>query len=215
MKRYLIPVIAVLMVLAVAWAAFGQTEERARQRESTRQRFRDMSEEEREQFRAQMRERGGRGGFMSPEEQEKAIKVIEAELAKLRAAQITPPEGGFQNLSEDERTQLREKMAKVRQERRQALQNIIAQVASLQGRGQPAAQGEQYIIVNVGDLKPIQAAAKKEKAEETAQLLENLIARGSGRGFGGGPEARQRPQREAPEERQPADRGGAGRQRNR
>lgn len=194
MKKYLIPIVAVLVVLAATWAAFGQAEERTRQRESMRQRMQNMSEEEKEQFRAQMRERGGRGGFMSQEEQEKAIKVIEGELAKLKAAQITRPEGGFQDLSEDERAKLREKMTKVRQERQQALQNIIAQVAMLQGRGQPAAQGEQYIIVNVGDLKPIQAAAKKEKAEETAQLLENLIARGSGRGFGGGQGTRQRPQ---------------------
>jgi len=218
MKRYLIPIVAVLMVLAVTWAAFGQAEERAKQRESMRQRFQNMSEAEREQFRAQMRERGGRGGFISPEDQEKAIKAIEAQLAKLKAAQITRPEGGFQNLSEDERAKLREKMTKVRQERQQALQTIIAQVAMLQGRGQPATEGEQYIIVNVGDLKPIQAAAKKEKAEETAQLLDRLIARGSGRGPGGRPGAGQRPQGGqlgGRGTRTPGGQEGSGRQRNR
>jgi peroxiredoxin len=177
MKRYLIPIVAVVLVLAVAWAAFGQAEERARQRESMRQRFQNMSEAEREKFRAQMRERGGRGGFMNPEEQQKAIKAIEAQLAKLKAAQITRPEGGFQNLSEDERTKLREKIMKVRQERQKALQTIIAHVARLQGRRQPAAEAGQYIILNVGDLKPIQASAVKEKAKETAQLLDRLIAR--------------------------------------
>ncbi|MFZ2149481.1 MAG: hypothetical protein WAV28_19900 [Sedimentisphaerales bacterium] len=197
MKKYLISAVAILVVLALAWAAFGQAEERASQRESMRQRFQNMSEQEREQFRAQMRERGGRGGFMSPEEQEKAIKAIEEQLAKLKAApQIAPPEGGFQNLSEDERANLREKMTKARQERQTILQTIIAQVARLQGRMQPAEEAGQYIILNVGDLKPIQDSAVKEKAKETAQLLERLIARGSGqRGPGGRqPGSGQRPE---------------------
>ena len=231
MKRYLIPIVAVLLVLAVTLVAFGQQERRGgrqnlseEERAKMRERFQNMSEEERAKFRAEMRERGGRGGgaFMSPEDQQKAIKAIEAQLAKLKAApQIAPPEGGLQDLSEDERAKLREKMTKVRQERQQALQTIIAQVAMLQGRGQPAAGGGQYLIINVGDLKPIQAAAVKEKAKETAQLLDRLIARGSGRGFGGrAPGAGQRPQggqrgTRTPGSRAPGGQEGAGRQRNR
>ncbi|HUU15905.1 MAG TPA: hypothetical protein VMW72_02050 [Sedimentisphaerales bacterium] len=226
MKRYLIPIVAVLVVLAVTLVAFGQQERRGgrqnlseEERAKMRERFQNMSEEERAKFRAQRGGFGG-GGFMSPEDQQKAIKVIEAQLAKLKAApQIAPPEGGFQNLSEDERAKLREKMTKVRQERQQALQTIIAQVAMLQGRGQPAAGGGQYLIINVGDLKPIQAAAVKEKAKETAQLLESLIAGGRGRGGPGGraPGAGQRPQggQRAPRgPRAPGGQEGAGRQRN-
>ena len=224
MKRYLIPTVAVLLVLAVAWAAFAQQERRGgrqnlseEQRAKMRERFQNMSEEERAKFRAQ-RGGSGRGGFMSPEDQQKAIKAIEGELAKLKAAQYTRPEGGFQNLSEDERAKLREKMTKVRQERQKALQTIIAQVARLQGRRAPAAGGGQYLIVNVGDLKPIQAAAVKEKAKETIQLLERLIARGSGRGFGGRPGTGQRPQGGQRGTRTPRTPGGqesSGRQRNR
>ncbi len=193
MKRSLIPTITILLVFAVTWAAFGQADERARRREEMRQRFQNMSEEEREKFRAEMRQRGGfrRGGFMNPEVQEQAIKTIEEQLAKLKAAKITRPEGGFQNLSEEERTKFRENM----RTRQQALQTIIAQVAMLQGRGQRPAEGGQFILINTGDLKPIQEAAKKEKAEETTQLLQRLIARGSGRGFGGrGPGSGPRPQ---------------------
>ncbi len=229
MKKYLIPIVAVLLVLAVTWAAFGQAERRGgrqnlseEERAKMRQRFQNMSEEEREQFRAQMRERGGRGGFISPEDQEKAIKAIEAQLAKLKATQITRPEGGFQNLSEDERAQLREKMTKVRQERQQALQTIIAQVARLQGRREPepAPEGAQYLIISTSDLKPIQDSAVKEKAKETAQLLEGLIARGSGRMGPGGraPGAGQRPQggqRGGRESRTPGGQEGSSRQRNR
>jgi len=143
MKRYLIPTVAVLLVLAVAWAAFwpggtrgGRQNLSEEERAKMRERFQNMSEEERAKFRAQ-RGGSGRGGFMSPEDQQKAIKAIEGELAKLKAAQYTRPEGGFQNLSEDERAKLREKMTKVRQVQQQALQAIIAQVARLQGRGDP------------------------------------------------------------------------------
>ncbi len=90
MKRYLISIVVVLAVLVTAWAAFGQQQGRTRQRQQTegmrqrfenmseeerakmRERFQNMSEEEREKFRAQMRSRGGfgRGGFMGPEDQQ-------------------------------------------------------------------------------------------------------------------------------------------------
>ncbi len=185
-----------------------------------RERFQNMSEEERKKMRERMGG-GRRAGFIGREDQEKAIKTIEAQLAKLKATQTTRPSGGFRDLSEDERAKLREKMTKVFQDRQKALQTIIAQVARLQGRRQPAAEGTRYLIVNTNDLKPIQAAAAKEKAKETTQLLERLIARGSGRrGFGGGrpPGARQRPQggqRGPRGTRPPGDREGAGRQRNR
>ncbi len=238
MKRYLIPIIAVMMILAVTLVAFGQQERRGggrgtegrrniseEERAKMRERFQNMSEEEREKFRSQMRSRGGsgRGGFMGPEDQEKAIKTIEAQLAKLKAAKFTRPQGGYQDLSEEERAKLREKMTKVFQDRQSALQTIIAQVARLQGRRGPAREGAQYLILSTSDLKPIQAAATKEKAKETAKLLQSLIARGSGRrGFGGGrpPGAGQRPQGGQRERggrgtRTPGDQEGAGRQRNR
>ncbi len=185
-----------------------------------RERFQNMSEEERAKFREQMRSRGGsgRGGFIGRQDQEKAIKAIEEALVKVKAAaQVQMPQGGFQDMSEEERNTLRTAFT----DRSTALNAIIAQVAALQGRRQPAAEGARYLIINVGDLKPIQAAAVKEKAKETAKLLQSLIARGSGRrGFGGGrpPGAGQRPQggqRGPRGTRAPGDREGAGRQRNR
>ena len=227
MKRYLIPIVAVVVVLAVALVAFAQAERgggrqtlSAEERAKMRERFQNMSEAEREKFRAQMRERfsSGRGGFMGREGQLEAIKAIEAQLAKLKAAQTTRPAGGFRDLPEDERAKLIEKMMKVRQGRQQALQTIIAQVARLQGRRQPAAEGAQYIIVNVSDLKPIQAAAVKEKAKETAQLLQRLIARGSGRrGFGGRMPGSRTPGSRTPGGRTPGSRtpGGQGAQADR
>jgi len=220
MKKYLISTVAVVVVLAMVWAAFGQQERRGgrqnlseEERTKMRERFQNMSEEERAKFREQMRSRfgSGRGGSMGREGQLEAIKVIEAQLAKLKAAQTTRPTGGFRDLPEDERAKIMEKYRKVRQERQQALQTIIAQVARLQGRRGPAPEGAQYLIISTSDLKPIQDSAVKEKAKETAQLLQRLIARGSGRrGFGGRP-----PGSRTPGSRTPGGQEGAGRQRNR
>ena len=188
MKKYAIPVV-VLAVIALTWSAFGQAQDRASQRE----RFQNMSEEERAKFRQQMAARGGgsRRTRMSPEDQQKAIKVIEAQLAKLKAAaQIKMPEGGFRDLSAEDRNKL---MTAFR-DRRTALQAIVTQVALLEGRSQPTEEGARFIIINTADLKPIQEAATKEKAEETGKLLQRLAGRG--RGFGGGrrPGSGQRPQ---------------------
>ena len=118
---------------------------------------------------------------MSREDQEKAIKTIEEQVAKLKAAtQVQMPEGGFQDLSEEQRNKIRQSFT----DRRTALQAIVAQVAQLQGRRQPEGEGAQFMIINTADLKPIVEAAEKEKAKETAQLLARLAGRG--RGFGGG-----------------------------
>ncbi len=187
MKKYAIPVVVVLAVLAVTWSAFGQAQDRAAMRE----RFQNMSEEERAKFREQMRARGGgaRRSRMSPEDQQKAIKAIEAALAKVKAAaQVQMPQGGFQDLSDEERNKIRTAFT----DRRTALQAIVAQVALLEGRRQPEGEGARFMIINTSDLRPIQEAATKEKAEETGRLLQGLIARG--RGFGGRPGGGGRPQ---------------------
>ena len=179
MKRYAIPIVVILAVLAVAWSAFAQAQGQAGQREAMRERFQNMSEEERAKFRERMSSRGMRTTRMSPEDQAKAIKAIEEQVAKLKAAaQIKMPEGGFQDLSEEQRNKLRQSST----DRRTALQAIVAQVAALQGRRQPEAEGAQFMIISTADLKPIQEAATKEKAEETGKLLARLAGRG--RGFG-------------------------------
>lgn len=189
MKRYAIPVVVILAVLAVTLSAFAQAQNRA----SMRERMQNMSEEERAKFREQMRARGGgaRRARLSPEDQQKAIKAIEEQLVKLKAAaQIQVPQGGFADLSEEERNKIRTAFT----DRRTALQAIVAQVALLEGRSQPEGENARFMIVNTADLAPIQAAATKEKAEETSKLIQGLIARGSGRGFGGRPGGQRRPQ---------------------
>jgi hypothetical protein len=119
---------------------------------------------------------------MSQEDQEKAVKEIEQQVAKLKAAiRVERPQGGFRDLPEEERNKIRQSF----RDRRAALQTIVAQVAALEGRRQPEAEDARFIIINTADLKPIQEMAEKEKAKETAQLLARMASRGSGRGFGG------------------------------
>jgi len=171
MKKHLIATVAALLVLVVVIAAVGQPERAGR----------------------------GRGGRMSREARLEAIKTIEAQLAKLKAEPEFPrPEGGFQNLSEEERTKFIEKMRAARQERQKVIDVIVAQVAGIQGRRPPEAEGAKFVIVNTADLKPIQESAVKEKATETAQLLERLVARATGQGRFGGrrPGSGERPQRQ-------------------
>ena len=178
MKKYAIPAVILMVVLALVMVSYGQ----AQNRQNMRDRFQNMSEEERAKFREQMRSRGF-GGRISREDQEKAIKAIEEQVAKLKAAsQVQMPQGGFQDLSEEERNKFRQGMT----DRRTALQTIIAQVAALEGRRAPeGAEDARFIIINTADLKPIQEMAEKEEAKETSQLLARMASRGSSRGFGG------------------------------
>jgi hypothetical protein len=177
MKKYAIPAVILLAILALVMVSFGQPQDR----EAMRERWQNMSEEERAAFRERMRERGF-GARLSREDQEKAVKTLEEQVAKLKAAvQVERPQGGFQSLSEEERNKLRQSFT----DRRNALQAIIIQVAALQGRRQPEAEDARFMIINTVDLKPIQEMAEKEKAKETSELLARMASRGSGRFFGG------------------------------
>ncbi len=165
-----------------------------------REKWQSMSEEEREKFRAQMREKWEkiseeekgklnirmRERFGSRREQQlEAIKAIEEQLGKLKArieATASNEQRPFQELSDEERTKLRESFSKAREGRRSALKTIMAQIAILQGKTPPA-EDEELIIVSTGKLKAIRELALKEKAMETAGRLE-MIGRGP-RGFGG------------------------------
>jgi peroxiredoxin len=230
MKRHLISTVVVLAVLMVAWTAFGQGERRTRQRqqsENMRQRFENMSEEEREKFRAEMRKRRERWEQMSEEEREKfrgemrkrsgpmpwrlgreeqlkAIEIIQEQAAKLKAAieATRRPEGRrrSQELSEEERAKLRERFAEASKQRQSAIKAIEEQLAKLRGPTPPRAEPPG----SIRELRAIRELALKEEAEETAERLAKLIARyqresgGRPREPGQKPQKRQRPPRERP-----------------
>ena len=141
MKRYLISFITVLMVLTLARGVFAREEENPgqrvlQQRENIRQRFQNMSEEEREKFwaemqqrreqfmnmseeerkkfRAEMQQRFGGPVILSREQQLKAISEIEKQVAILKAAvqrTISEDRGQIQDLSEEEQTKFKKIMA--------------------------------------------------------------------------------------------------------
>jgi len=147
MKRYLISAVVVLLVLALAWVAFGQEQsERA-------QRF------------AQYRQA-----------QTKAIELIQEQAAKLKTALEESTRRDWSNwrdLSEEERAKLRERFMKMRQERQQALAVIEQQVVRLKGPRQLSTEHEE----SIAELQAIHELAVKEKATETAKHVEELIAK--------------------------------------
>ncbi|MBN1805793.1 MAG: redoxin domain-containing protein [Sedimentisphaerales bacterium] len=164
MNRYLISIITLLTVLAITPVTFAQEEETPGQRvlrqrdnmgrriqdmseaerekflaeiQTRREQYQNMSEEEKEKFGAEMRQRFGGRYSISREEQLKAISEIEKQIAKLKTAVLSiesPDREQYRDLSEQERTKLREKMAKINQERLSAISAIENQIAKLKGR---------------------------------------------------------------------------------
>ncbi len=198
MNRYLISIITILTILALTPITFAQDEETPgqrvlRQRENMRQRyenmsaaerekfraemrktredFMNMSEEEKAKFRAEMQQRFGGRVRMSREEQLKAISEIEKQLAKLKAvvSSIEPPDRErYRDLSEEERTKLREKMAKANQERLSAISAIEMQIARLKGRGRVQRSTQQRIASRPDrpQRQPTQSSGKRAPSFE-------------------------------------------------
>jgi len=145
MKRYLISTVVVLVVLTMAWIAFGQQQSERSERFA---RYRQA--------------------------QQKAIKAIQEQVEKLKAGTEETSRrdrGSWQELSEDERTKLRERYSKMREERLKVLAAIEQQVTILKGRRQLEAEHEE----SIGELQAIRKLAVEEKAEETAKRLMQLI----------------------------------------
>lgn len=242
MKKYMTAMVVVLTVLALAWTASGQRgarqaqrrgqgrggfpgfqmlspeeaaklrerwpnmseEEKAKLRAQWRERWQNMSDEEKEKFRAQMRERFAGRRALGREGQLEAIAAIEEQVAKLKAAvesMSRPDREQYRQLSEEERNKLREKMRQTMRERREAIAAIEQQLATLKGPRQTGArQG-----ASIGELKSVHDLAVKENAEQTAERLEKLITR-----YQRAPEARsqqrgqRRPARDGPRRDRPA-----------
>jgi len=222
MKRYLVLIAIVSAVLITAFNAFGQDDEKAgqtEQRQNMRERFRNMSPEEREKFRAEMEERrkqfenmsdedraklreqmrerdGSRPVGASRDEQIKAIKAIEAQVAKLKTAvEVGIPEdrSKLRELSQEDRTKLREKMMAAMRERQTAIRAIEQELAKLRGPSRPETVSE----ARLSELRAIHKLAVNEKATQTADRLDKLIM-----GIQRGSVSRERPQIREPREGQ-------------
>jgi len=238
MKKRLISIAVVLVALTVAWtvyAAEGGAERirrggfggmSAEERTAMRERFQNMSEDERQKYRedmrarfenmseedrAQMRQRFGGRTRLSREDQLKAITAMQGQLAKLKAgieSSSARTGANFRDLSEEERTKLREQMTKARTDRDAAITALRAELDKL---SPPRATPEQMEALR--ELRAISDLATKEKAVETTKRLAALIQKqaqqlsslrggrrpgttGEGRQRGAGEGASRRPARE-------------------
>lgn len=175
MKRYLISMTVVLAVLLAAWTVFGQEAGKGTPAgEGAKEKgFRpaDVNRPTTPEGR-QVRPRG-----MMREDQLKVIAAMEEQVAKLKALIETQPGpeefAKMKELSEEERTKLREKFAKAREGRQRAIEAIEQNIAQLRGE-RPRAEERQQLI---DELQAIRDLARQEKAEGTAKRLEQLIDR--------------------------------------
>lgn len=178
MKRYVILIGVVLTFLLVGWAAFGQEEEKPRQRSINRQSLLNMSPEQRRQFQAQMRQRRGSSNFRTDQgEQLKAIEAIQEQLVKYKTAlQNVNREAllNYEKLSEEEKTKLTQTMTKSAYERKQALAIIEEKLPVIRGtQRRPGTEP----LMPIPELKSIHQLAIREKAKQTAERLDRMIKR--------------------------------------
>jgi len=150
MKKHLISAVAILAVLVMTWAAFGQ-----------------QDQDERRQRRARMREAQGA-----------AIEAIQDQAAKIKSsfeesARARGDRSSWQDLSEDERAERRERFMKMREEQQKAIEVIEQQIVLLKGPRQLRTEHE----ASIEQLQAIQALAVKEQAKETAKHVEEMIAK--------------------------------------
>jgi len=203
MKHRIFAVAVVLVALVVAWSVFAEEGSAtsqpagaasgnmsAEQRAQMRERFQNMSEEERAKFREEMRarfenmseeeraaarERFGGRTRLSREDQLKAIATMEEQLAKLKASiESAAPASGtnLRDLPEEERTKLREQMTKSRQDRETAVAALRTEIDKI---SPPRTTPEQMEALR--ELRAISELAGTEKAAETKKRLDALIAK--------------------------------------
>jgi hypothetical protein len=153
MNRRIISILSIFVVLALAWACFGAPET------PTTPSSAGTSSSRRGQWR---------------ERQQKALSVIEVQLAKIKTSMESSSGGRSrgQDLPEDERNKLREQYRKVREERMKSMVLIEDQLLLLKGRRTVYQDYDK----SMGELNGILELAKKEKAKETTATIEKLIA---------------------------------------
>ena len=120
--------------------------------------------------------RRGMRGFIRDRDLDAAIAAIEKVLASLKKAKeivIPRPEGGFRDMSEEDRTKMMEAM----QKRGEIMQSVPAaleqQLMVLKG----GFQLRQELQAERDEFQAIADSAKKENATETAKMVQDMIAK--------------------------------------
>jgi hypothetical protein len=142
MKKHLVPVISISLLLAVALVCFGQ-------------------------------ERGSDRMRRYRESQIEAISAVQEKLAEIKSDLESLPEmGSWQDLSDEEREDMREKFMQMREKRQQAMAVMEEQMTKLAG-------GRAFRVkhqATMDKMNNILSLAKKEEATETTAAIEALIA---------------------------------------
>ena len=145
MNKRLVLAVSVLLTGAVAWTAFGQPQG------------------------------GGRGGFgRNREAQQKAIAAMQEDLCKLKAMLEQQPGAGgcnFQDMTDEERTKMREEMTQRREQQTAIMASLQQQMDTLKGGMQLATEHREAMT----PLNELLASAKSEKATATAAMVQKLI----------------------------------------
>ncbi|OHB65606.1 MAG: hypothetical protein A2Y77_10980 [Planctomycetes bacterium RBG_13_62_9] len=120
---------------------------------------------------------GGRGGFgQNREAQQKAIAALQEQVAQLKAMTERTGQGAqgrnFQDMSDEERTKMREEMTKRREEQAKIMASMQQSLDTLKG-GRQLFTEHQEAMAPLNDLL---ASAQQENAKATAKKIEQLIA---------------------------------------
>ncbi len=148
MKKRSILTIGVLLAMTVAWTALAQPPAA-----------------------------GGRGGFgRMREAQQNALTALQEQVAKFKAMMEQPPQAmqgrNFQDMTDEERTKMREEFTRRREEQQAIMAAMQKQIDTLKG-------GRQLIVEHQESLAPLKellTSAQSEKATATAAKIEKLIA---------------------------------------
>lgn len=178
MKKYLISGAVIVAVFISTVTIFGQPAEKKQQTEQIekmRQKWQNTPEEEKEQLRPKIQDQIASKG-MGLEEQLEAVRTIEEQVAKLKAAieSMIQSRSQYQNASEQKKIEYSKKMNEAAQARRQAVAAIEKEIAGLTYQ-KPQQQSSEPRI-DIRQLKEIHRLALKEKATETAKRLESFMA---------------------------------------
>lgn len=145
MRKRTILVVGVLLTVVLAWTAIAQPPA------------------------------GGGFGRMR-EAQQNALASLQEQAAKLKAMMDRAPQGmqgrSFQDMTEEERTKLREEFTKRREEQRTIMTTMQQQMDILKGGRQLMVEHQEALA----PLKDLLASAKSENATATAAKVEKLIA---------------------------------------
>jgi len=126
---------------------------------------------------AQQQEQRQQGMARMREIQQQAMTALQEDMAKMKTSQEEAakamPGGGqnFQNMSEEERTKMREEFTKRREETQKVLSDMEMQINKLKGRRQLQTAFDD----SSKELKEIRDLATEEKAAKTAERLGKLI----------------------------------------